>query len=188
MGISQQVITRFGVTPVMNVGTRARIDPELVNEEGVAVAPQAINVITPGFILVSQQVVGGVPTFDLQNISGLNQVCEWEAVFHHSVQHNAAQAQQTTVGAGGNITSPDAPLNAALRNAALPGISSDDETGTGALQTIAHNLGVIPRAVVVFTTGGPNGTDYTVVQGAHTTTDILLTVTLNITYTWVAFA
>lgn len=57
---------------------------------------------------------------------------------------------------------------------------SAEQTGTGAEQSIAHGLGVVPSKVLIglteFTVGGDGGS-VDVAEGTHTTTNILVTVT-----------
>lgn len=63
---------------------------------------------------------------------------------------------------------------------------SDEETGTGSEQSIAHGLGVIPSKVIVAiqTTAGA----VSIVEGTHTDEDILVTVTSGDTFKVLAFA
>jgi hypothetical protein len=64
---------------------------------------------------------------------------------------------------------------------------STEQTGTGSSQSIAHGLGVVPSVVMIQAsnlTGGP----YVVVEGTHTTTNVLVTVTTGEKYIVVAYA
>ncbi len=56
---------------------------------------------------------------------------------------------------------------------------SVEQIGTGSAQNIAHGLGVIPAAVMMAPTNTSAATmgDYTVTEGAHTTTNVVVTVT-----------
>jgi len=56
---------------------------------------------------------------------------------------------------------------------------SAELTGTGAAQNVAHGLGVVPTAVFVAPTNLSAATigDYTVTEGAHTSTNVIVTVT-----------
>jgi len=58
---------------------------------------------------------------------------------------------------------------------------STEQTGTGAPQNIAHGLGVIPSDVLVVPTDLAPATtgDYTVTEGAHDATDVIVTVTID---------
>lgn len=58
---------------------------------------------------------------------------------------------------------------------------STEITGTGAPQNVAHGLGVVPAAVFVAPTDLTPATvgQYSVVEGTHTTTNVVLTITLN---------
>jgi len=52
------------------------------------------------------------------------------------------------------------------------------ETGTGASQSIAHGLGAVPVGVLVSCTDNSGSTDaFTVTEGTHTSTNVLVTVT-----------
>ena len=56
---------------------------------------------------------------------------------------------------------------------------STEQTGTGASQNVAHGLGVTPAAVLVAPTDtSPSTTGaYTVVEGSHGATNVVVTVT-----------
>lgn len=58
---------------------------------------------------------------------------------------------------------------------------STEQTGTGASQNVAHGLGVIPSRVIVFPSDLNVATigAYTYTPGVHTTTNVVLTVTLS---------
>jgi hypothetical protein len=55
---------------------------------------------------------------------------------------------------------------------------SNELTGTGAVQNVAHGLGAVPVGVFVSTSNTTGSTKvFVVTEGAHTTTNIVLTVT-----------
>ena len=56
---------------------------------------------------------------------------------------------------------------------------SAEQTGTGAAQNVAHGLGVAPTAVLVAPTDLTPATlgQYSAVEGAHTATNVVVTVT-----------
>lgn len=61
-----------------------------------------------------------------------------------------------------------------------PNFVSAEQTGTGSSQNVAHNLGVIPAHVAVIVTELPDAaaeTGFDVAQGAHTSTNVVVTVT-----------
>ncbi len=66
---------------------------------------------------------------------------------------------------------------------------STEQTGTGAGQNLAHGLGGIPAAVAIFQTGDGRGTynvggtlPVSIVEGTHTTTNVVVTVTEYVKY------
>lgn len=67
---------------------------------------------------------------------------------------------------------------------------SAEQTGTGAAQSIAHGLGVTPSKVLVAVTGDARAAwaAFSVVQGTHTATNVVVTVTLNIKFQVLAIA
>lgn len=67
---------------------------------------------------------------------------------------------------------------------------STEQTGTGSAQSIAHGLAAVPRFVVVFPTDTSPSTAgvFVVTLGAHTTTNVVVTVTTSKKYMVVAFA
>lgn len=64
---------------------------------------------------------------------------------------------------------------------------SDEQTGTGSAQTIAHGLGVTPSKVIIVPTNVPSG-GYAVTEGTHGTTNVSVTVTTGAKFKVVAIA
>jgi len=65
-----------------------------------------------------------------------------------------------------------------IRATHLKHFLSAEQTGTGAEQAIAHGLGVVPALVMVYLTGGPaTYAAPAITEGAHTSTNVLVTVT-----------
>jgi predicted RecA/RadA family phage recombinase len=67
---------------------------------------------------------------------------------------------------------------------------STEQTGTGSAQNVAHGLGVIPEMTVVYPTDTAPATTgaYTMVEGTHTTTNVVVTVTTGKKFKVLAFA
>lgn len=63
---------------------------------------------------------------------------------------------------------------------------STEQTGTGAEQSIAHGLGVTPRAVLVALTGH-GAVTVDIAEGTHDATNVKVTVTNGVTYKVVAW-
>jgi len=63
---------------------------------------------------------------------------------------------------------------------------SAELTGTGAAQNAAHGLGVIPGLVMIFPTNLSGGV-YVLVEGTHTITNVVVTVTSGEKFMVVAF-
>lgn len=63
--------------------------------------------------------------------------------------------------------------------AALTPFKSAETTGTGSSQNLAHGLGVVPSVVMVIPSDTAPATTgaYTMTEGVHTTTDVVVTVT-----------
>lgn len=66
---------------------------------------------------------------------------------------------------------------------------SAEQTGTGSSQNVAHGLGVTPTAVFVACTDDSPATAgvFTVTEGTHTSTNVVLTVTVNKKFKCLAF-
>lgn len=66
------------------------------------------------------------------------------------------------------------------------------QTGTGSSQSIPHGLGVVPTLVLVAayvtTDAGIVAAGYSIVEGVHTSTNVLVTATTNLQYKVIAFA
>ncbi len=55
---------------------------------------------------------------------------------------------------------------------------SAEQTGTGAAQNIAHNLGKVPAKVMIYPTGSPaTYAALSITEGTHSVTDVVVTVT-----------
>lgn len=66
---------------------------------------------------------------------------------------------------------------------------SAEQTGNGSAQNVAHGLGVTPSQVYIALTGGPAAyTQPSIVEGTHTSTNVVATVTLNWKYRVIAIA
>jgi len=71
-----------------------------------------------------------------------------------------------------------------------PDFVSTEQTGTGSSQNVAHGLGVTPRVVIVTVSELPDAaaeTGFDVAQGAHTSTNVVVTVTSTVkffVYAW----
>lgn len=72
----------------------------------------------------------------------------------------------------------------------LKPFQSAEQTGTGSAQSIAHGLGVVPAAVIIYPTDLTPATlgSYVVTLGTHTTTNVVVTVTTSKKYIVVALA
>lgn len=93
-----------------------------------------------------------------------------------SAGNTRAGIAAAAVGAGGGLTTGIVRLNA------IGGpryFLSTEQTGTGSAQNVAHGLGVVPEIVIVYPTDTSPATVgvYTMVEGTHTTTNVVVTVT-----------
>jgi predicted RecA/RadA family phage recombinase len=93
------------------------------------------------------------------------------------------------------LTQPRASGTAGLQNASVTAaklalFQSTEQTGTGSAQNIAHGLGVIPGLILYYPTDLAPATAgvFTVVEGTHTTTNVVLTVTTGKKFKVVAIA
>lgn len=64
---------------------------------------------------------------------------------------------------------------------------SNETSGTGASQTIAHGLGSAPAHVIVAVTEFLSSQSVDVAEGTHTTTNVVLTVTTGVKFKVIAF-
>jgi len=67
---------------------------------------------------------------------------------------------------------------------------STEQTGTGAAQNVAHGLGVTPSKVLVFVTGDARAAwaVFSIVEGTHDATNVVVTVTASIKFRVLAIA
>jgi len=67
---------------------------------------------------------------------------------------------------------------------------SAEQTGTGASQSVPHGLGTTPSKVLVFVTGDARGAwaVFSIVEGAHDATNVVVTVTASIKFRVLAIA
>ena len=67
---------------------------------------------------------------------------------------------------------------------------STEQTGNAGAQSVAHGLGGVPAVVAVFITGDARGApaDFSIAEGTHTATNVVVTVTANIKYRVLALA
>lgn len=105
----------------------------------------------------------------------------------------------TTVAAGNTYigraiqaqVSGDATARVMLNESGTIGVfQSTEQTGTGSAQSIAHGLGVVPRAVIIYPTDLSPATAGVIVVtlGTHTTANVVVTVTTSKKYIVVALA
>jgi hypothetical protein len=82
-------------------------------------------------------------------------------------------------------------LVAAPAPPSLPGVFvSTEQTGDGNPQNIAHGLGVVPTQVFVSVTDLPDAaaeTGFVITEGAHTSTNVVVTVTNTVKYKVLAY-
>lgn len=62
------------------------------------------------------------------------------------------------------------------------------ETGTGSAQNIAHGLGVVPSLVLVSAQGNDGLSTWSIVEGSHTSTNLVVTATSGLPYKVIALA
>jgi hypothetical protein len=68
---------------------------------------------------------------------------------------------------------------------------SSEQTGTGSSQNVAHGLGVVPNKVLIAVTELPDAaaeTGFDIAEGAHTSTNVVVTVTNTVKFKVLAFA
>jgi hypothetical protein len=73
---------------------------------------------------------------------------------------------------------------------ALKFFKSTEQTGNGSAQSIAHGLGVVPGLVLIIPTDTAPATTgaYTMTEGVHTGTNVVVTVTTGKKYVVLAIA
>jgi LEA14-like dessication related protein len=106
MSNNAQVIARIYTVAPAAAGARIRIVTNLTLANGVLVPPNVVSVDS-GWKHVSTQIVGDVPSIDVQNIAAVELGCTVTALWLHSIQIAEGQAIQTT----GIAASPEAPIN-----------------------------------------------------------------------------
>ena len=81
-------------------------------------------------------------------------------------------------------------INGSVTVAKMKVFKSTEQTGTGSAQSIAHGLGAAPALVIVYPTDTNVSTTgaYVVIEGSHTSTNVVVTVTNGKKYRVVAFA
>lgn len=104
-----------------------------------------------------------------------------------SAGNTRAGVAVVAVGAGAGLTTGIVRLNG------IGGpkfFMSAEQTGTGAPQNVAHGLGLVPEGVVIWPTDTAPATTgaYTVTEGVHTTTNVVVTVTTGKKFKVFAFA
>lgn len=84
------------------------------------------------------------------------------------------------------------PFNSALATKVTGKFQSTVLTGTGSQQTIAHGLGVAPTLVLISaqdnTASGSTPFTFQLVEGSHTSTNLLVTATSGLKFKVIAFA
>lgn len=77
-----------------------------------------------------------------------------------------------------------------VRIAKLSVFKSTEQTGNGSAQNVAHGLGVAPGLVIVYPTDTSPATagDFAMTEGAHTSTNVIVTVTSGKKYKVIAIA
>lgn len=73
-----------------------------------------------------------------------------------------------------------------LKLAGMAMFVSAEQTGTGSAQNVAHGLGVVPSKVFVAATN--TAAAYTVTEGTHTSTNVIVTVTTGAKFKTMAWA
>lgn len=76
----------------------------------------------------------------------------------------------------------------AVTAAKAPVFVSTEQTGTGAGQNVAHGLGAVPALVLIAVTEDPAGTGFDVAEGAHDSTNVVVTVTSGVKFKALAWA
>ncbi len=81
------------------------------------------------------------------------------------------------------------PFSAGSASSVSGKFQSSVQTGTGSAQSIAHGLGVVPTLVLVsiYNSNG-DALPFAISEGAHTSTNLIITATNNLQYKVIAFA
>lgn len=94
-----------------------------------------------------------------------------------------------------NVGGVQVPIRAIMNIGAGPSLGkaggkfqSTVQTGTGAVQNIAHGLGVAPSVVLAAVQDNTGVATVVIVEGVHTSTNLLLTVTTGAKYKVIAIA
>lgn len=90
----------------------------------------------------------------------------------------------------GNVTTADIAAGAVTFAKAAVFVSAE-QTATGSAQNVAHGLGVAPAGVLVVPTlhpGTPDTGAFTITEGTHTTTNVVVTMTVNCKFKVFAWA
>lgn len=82
---------------------------------------------------------------------------------------------------------PYVPASAASAASVSGKFQSSVQTGSGSQQSIAHGLGVVPSLVLASVYNSDGIDNWTIVEGSHTSTNLLLTVTSGVQYKVIAF-
>ena len=108
------------------------------------------------------------------------------AVVNSDVTDNAVGTAELAASA---VTTAKIAANA-VTVAKMSVFKSTEQTGTSSNQNIAHGLGVVPGLVIVYPTDTNVATtgDYIVIEGTHTTTNVVVNVTTGKKFKVVAFA
>lgn len=84
-----------------------------------------------------------------------------------------------------NIDNAASARDASIGAAQMALFVSTEQTGTGSAQNVAHGLGVVPSKVLVVPTSHPGTPDtgaFDIAEGAHDATNVIVTVTTNVTF------
>jgi hypothetical protein len=98
----------------------------------------------------------------------------------------ALRRDQISQADGGDIDLGD--ILAALQAVPSAKFQSAVLAGTGAAQNVAHGLGVVPSVVLASVYNPDSLSEWSIVEGAHTSTNLVLTVTDAVSFKVIAFA
>jgi len=133
------------------------------------------------------------------NIIGTLDAANRKLTFPSGAVLDASAATGSISFAAGEVDSADLATNAVttikitdanITFAKAKAFASAEQTGSGAAQSIAHGLGVTPTAVLIVPTDTAPATvgAYTAVEGTHTSTNVVVTVTSGKKYKVLAWA